>query len=98
MLSCQKNVTAAGAEPEAASATIKPEGAVGGKTDAEHRRYLEALRDAVAARIKSGISLNEMQKDIEFPEHAHRFMYEVWRAEKIAGMYRMLRGAEGPAS
>jgi hypothetical protein len=91
-------VTAAGADSEAASATIKPEGAVGGKTDAERRRHLEALRDVVAARIKSGISPNEMQKDFEFPDPAHRFMYEVWRAEKIAGMYRMVCGAEGPAS
>lgn len=67
-------------------------GSVGGKADvAEHRRYLEALRDGVAAGIAEGVSLDEMQEKLRFPQYSHWFMYDQWQSENVAGMYRMLK-------
>jgi glyoxylase-like metal-dependent hydrolase (beta-lactamase superfamily II) len=73
--------------------TVSPgHGVVGGKRDvAEHRQYLEDLRDAVAQGIESGQSVDEMQKTVQLTRYKDWFMYDEWRALNVAGMYELLQ-------
>lgn len=67
-------------------------GDIGTKEDvADHRRYIEELRDAVAAGIAEGQSLEELQAGITMDEYSDWGSFN-WLGDNIAGMYRMLGG------
>jgi glyoxylase-like metal-dependent hydrolase (beta-lactamase superfamily II) len=66
-------------------------GAIGTKQDvAMHREYLEELRDAVAAGIAAGQSLEQLQASIKMEEYRDWVNYEQWLPLNIAGMHRIL--------
>jgi glyoxylase-like metal-dependent hydrolase (beta-lactamase superfamily II) len=66
-------------------------GPMGTKEDAtEHRRYLQALHDAVVAAARKGQTLDEMKKSITLDEFKHLSMYDKWRELNIEGMYRQV--------
>ena len=66
-------------------------GSLGTKTDAaNHRRYFEALRDAVKQARSDGQTLSEMQKNIQLDQFKHFGNYQEWLALNIEGMYKML--------
>lgn len=66
-------------------------GVVGGKADvAAYRHYLEELRDAVAAGIAAGTSLEELQESILMEPYSAWINYENWRPLNVLGMYNML--------
>ena len=68
-------------------------GDIGTKQDvADHRGYIESLRDAVAAGIADGQSLEELQASITMDEYSDWGSFN-WLPNNIAGMYRMLGGA-----
>ncbi len=65
-------------------------GPVGDLADVtEWRRYFEALRDAVAAGIASGQSLEELRASIEIPAYSDWEGYS-WLDENVLGMYHFL--------
>lgn len=67
-------------------------GALGGKADvADHRRYLETLRDQVEAGMAAGKSVEELKQTVTMPEYASWGMYKEWRELNVAGMYRLLQ-------
>lgn len=67
-------------------------GALGGKADvADHRRYLETLRDQVKAGMAAGKSVEELKQTVTMPEYASWGMYKEWREANVAGMYRLLQ-------
>ena len=66
-------------------------GPLGTKADAtEHRRYLQALYDAVLDAARKGESLDEMKKSINLDAYKHLGMYGKWRDLNIEGMYRQV--------
>jgi hypothetical protein len=65
---------------------------LGGKADvADHRRYLETLRDQVKAGMAAGKSVEELKQTVTMPEYASWGMYKEWRELNVAGMYRSLQ-------
>jgi glyoxylase-like metal-dependent hydrolase (beta-lactamase superfamily II) len=66
-------------------------GPLGTKADVtEHRRYLQALYDAVLDAARQGQSLDEMKKSITLDEFKHLGMFDKWRELNIEGMYRQV--------
>lgn len=66
-------------------------GPLGTKADAaEHRRYLQALYDAVLDAARKGQSLDEMKSSIMLDEFKSMAMYDKWRELNIEGMYRQV--------
>ena len=66
-------------------------GPIGTKADAtEHRRYLQALHQAVVAAAREGQTLDEMKKSITLDEFKHLSMYDKWRELNIEGMVRQV--------
>ena len=66
-------------------------GVVGSKSDiAAYRHYLEELRDAVAAGIAAGSSLEDLQASILMEPYQDWINYENWRPLNVAGMYNYL--------
>ena len=66
-------------------------GPLGTKADvSEHRRYLQALYDAVLDASRNGQSLDEMKKSITLDEFNKMGMYDKWRELNIEGMYRQV--------
>ena len=66
-------------------------GVVGGKADVtSYRHYLEELRDAVAAGIAAGTSLEGLQESILMEPYSAWINYENWRPLNVLGMYNML--------
>ena len=57
---------------------------------AEHRGYLEALRDGVQAGIDSGKSLDEIKRSVTLDAYRDWGSYDSWREMNIEGMYRFL--------
>ena len=57
---------------------------------AEHRRYLQALYDAVLAAARDGQSLEEMKRSILLEDFSHLGQYDAWRELNIEGMYRQV--------
>jgi len=55
----------------------------------EHRHYMEDLRDAVAAGVARGESLDEVQRSATLPQYAHLLNYDAWHAIHVEGMYQM---------
>lgn len=63
-------------------------GPMGTKADAtEHRRYLQALYDAVLDGARKGQSLDDMKKSITLDEFKSMGMYDKWRELNIEGVY-----------
>ena len=74
------------------SVAVGGHGDIGTKQDvADHRRYIEELRDAVAAGMADGQSLEELQASITMDAYSDWASFN-WLAENIDGMYRMLGG------
>ncbi len=70
---------------------IPGHGPMGTREDAtEHRRYLQALHDAVLAAARKGQTADEMKKSITLDEFEHLSMYDKWRELNIEGMYRQV--------
>ena len=75
------------------SIAIPGHGDVGTKEDvSEHRQYIEELRDAVAAGIARGRSLEQLQASITMDDYDHWASFPEWVPENVDGMYRMLTG------
>jgi glyoxylase-like metal-dependent hydrolase (beta-lactamase superfamily II) len=75
------------------SIAIGGHGAPGNKRDvADHREYLEALRDAVAEGIADGDTLAEIQASVSLDEYDDWASYDDWLPLNVEGMYRMLTG------
>ena len=67
-------------------------GPLGGKADvADHRRYVETLRDRVSAGMAAGKSVEELKQTVTMPEYAGWGMYKEWHEPNVAGMYRLLQ-------
>lgn len=70
---------------------IPGHGPVGTKEDAaEHRRYLEALYEAVLSAAREGKTLEEMKRTITLDEFKDFGQYDDWRELNIEGMYRQI--------
>ena len=66
-------------------------GPLGTKEDAvEHRRYLQALYDAVLDAARKGQSLEEMKQTITLDKFKDFGMYDKWRELNIEGMYAQI--------
>ena len=66
-------------------------GVLGGKSDvASFRHYLEELRDAVAAGIAAGRSVEELQESVLMEPYSAWINFENWRPSNILGMYNLL--------
>ena len=66
-------------------------GPLGTKADAaEHRRYLQALYDAVLDAARKGQTLEEMKRSITLEDFKSMGMYDKWRELNIEGMYRQV--------
>ena len=74
------------------SIAVGGHGDIGTKEDvADHRRYVEELRDAVAAGMADGQGLEELQASITMDAYSDWGSFN-WLGDNIAGMYRMLGG------
>jgi len=74
-----------------AEIVIPGHGDVGTTADvSEVRQYLEELRDAVAAGMKAGSSLEELQASIKMEAYSDWGNYKEWLPLNIEGMYNML--------
>ena len=66
-------------------------GPLGSKEDVvEHRRYLEALYDAVLSATREGQSLEDMQATIKLEAFSHLDQYGDWLPLNVEGMYRQV--------
>jgi glyoxylase-like metal-dependent hydrolase (beta-lactamase superfamily II) len=66
-------------------------GIVGSLEDVSaHRRYIEELRDQVAAGIARGQSLADLQGSVTMTAYQDWLNYDEWRPLNVEGMYRML--------
>ena len=66
-------------------------GALGSKTDvAEHRVYLESLRDRVRAQMQAGKSVDAIKQAVTMEEYKDWGSYNDWRGFNVEGMYRYL--------
>lgn len=57
---------------------------------AAHRRYIEELRDLVAAGIQNGKTLADLQAELLMAPYQDWISYDQWRTLNIEGMYRIL--------
>ena len=74
-----------------AGIVIPGHGDIGTTADvADHRGYLEELRDQVAAGIAAGRSLAQMQSSILMEEYSDWGAYADWRELNVEGMYNAL--------
>jgi glyoxylase-like metal-dependent hydrolase (beta-lactamase superfamily II) len=55
-----------------------------------HRRYREELRDAVAAGIAAGKTLDQLKQSVTMEAYKDWEFYQQWRADNVAGMYGIL--------
>ncbi len=58
---------------------------------AEHRAYIEMLRDAVLEGLRSGRTVAELKADLEFDDQRNWLNYDQWRGLNIEGMARYLQ-------
>lgn len=80
-------------EAEDFSIAIGGHGDTGNRQDvADHREYVEELRDAVAEGIADGDSLEEIQASVSMDEYEDWASYADWQPLNVQGMYRMLTG------
>jgi glyoxylase-like metal-dependent hydrolase (beta-lactamase superfamily II) len=67
-------------------------GTLGTRADvAEHRRYLELLRERVKREMDAGRSLEEIKRVVTMPEYASWGSYRDWVELNVEGMHRYLR-------
>ncbi len=65
---------------------------LGSKADvAEHRRYLELLRERVKHEMDAGKSLEEIKRSVKMTEYESWGAYRDWVELNVEGMYRYLR-------
>jgi glyoxylase-like metal-dependent hydrolase (beta-lactamase superfamily II) len=77
------------------SIAIGGHGDVGDKSDvADFRAYVEDLRDAVAAGIAAGQSLEELESSIEMEAYSDWGSYDEWLTLNIQGMHRILTSGD----
>jgi len=70
---------------------IPGHGPVGVKADAtEHRKYIEALYDAVLKAAREGKTLDEMKQMITLDQYKHLGQYDNWLGLNIEGMYKQV--------
>ncbi len=70
---------------------VPAHGPIGTKADAtDHRRYLEALFDAVLSAARAGQTLEEMQASITLDEFSYLDQFEAWLPLNIEGMHRQV--------
>ena len=68
---------------------------MGTKKDmAEHRGFLEDLRDGVQAAIEEGQSMQEAKATIKLDRYSHFFLYDEWMSFNVEGVYRQLKSPE----
>jgi len=66
-------------------------GEIGNKADlAEHRGYLEELREAVADGIAAGQTVEQLQASILLEDYKDWQSFDTWRTMNIEGMYNLL--------
>lgn len=67
-------------------------GSLGTRADmAEHRRYLELLRERVKREMDAGRSLEEIKRAVKMAEYENWGSYRDWVELNVEGMYRFLR-------
>jgi len=67
-------------------------GSLGTRADvAEHRRYLELLRERVKREMDAGKSVQEIKRAVKMSEHESWGSYRDWVELNVEGMYRYLR-------
>lgn len=67
-------------------------GGLGTREDvAEHRRYLELLRERVKREMDAGKSIDAIKRDVKMPEYKSWGSYQDWVKLNVEGMYRYLR-------
>lgn len=65
---------------------------LGNKADiAEHRRYLELLRERVKSEMDAGKPLEEIKRSVKMSEYESWGAYRDWLEPNVEGMYRYLR-------
>lgn len=70
-------------------------GAIGTKQDvADHRVYLEELREAVQAGIDAGRTLEEIQASVTMDAYSDWGAYEQWLPMNVEGMHRILAAGD----
>ena len=68
---------------------------MGTKKDmAEHREFLEDLRDAVQTTIDEGMSLKDAKATIRLDQYSHFHLYDEWMSANVEGAYRQLKSPE----
>jgi len=66
-------------------------GEIGNQADvADHRGYLEDLRDAVADGIAAGQTIEQLQASILLEDYKDWQNFDLWRPMNIEGMYNIL--------
>jgi glyoxylase-like metal-dependent hydrolase (beta-lactamase superfamily II) len=76
-----------------AKTIVGAHGVVGTTADAAKlRQYIEELRDGVAAGIKAGSSVEQLQKSLTLDVAKDWEFYNEWRTGNIASMYSLLKG------
>jgi glyoxylase-like metal-dependent hydrolase (beta-lactamase superfamily II) len=66
-------------------------GQIGTRADfVAHRQYREDLRDAVAAGIAAGQTLDEIRATVKLEEYAEWEFFEQWGGDNVSGMYGIL--------
>ena len=67
-------------------------GVLGSREDvAEHRRYIELLRERVKREMDAGKSIDAIKRDVKMPEYESWGSYRDWVELNVEGMYRYLR-------
>jgi glyoxylase-like metal-dependent hydrolase (beta-lactamase superfamily II) len=62
-------------------------GALGGRADvAAHRRYIEELRQEVLARLRRGLTVEEIKGEVTMPAYAGWGSYQDWIGLNVEGM------------
>ncbi len=66
-------------------------GHVGTRADlVAHRRYREELREAVAAGIAAGRTVEQLRQSVTMDAYKDWEFYQQWRADNVTGMYQIL--------
>ena len=73
------------------STSCRGHGHVGTRADlVAHRRYREELREAVAAGIAAGRTVEQLRQSVTMDAYKDWEFYQQWRADNVTGMYQIL--------